>query len=311
MSSAEVNLEKFLIPLEEFKRATENFKSKYDYNSFYDFYKGQLSEEWHNRTSLIAFSKENHDPREELEIVSRFHHKNIIPFIGYCECEGNRMLFAYEYPTNGSLDRYLRTLRERHLLTWAKRLKICIGLAKGLNYLHSGGVIHRDLRDKHIFLDENLEPSITGFHISVLVPGNQPHPQIYKPAPQLLSSFVKLYFDPIYQGSSILNTESDVYSYGMIMFQMLIVKDFYENNEVNRVRNCSDGKRWELMDRNIRHHIDRRSFNMFTDIAYKCISFNIKDRPTMDEIVETLEEALDIHIYRNKGKIAKYLGLES
>nr|GFC97617.1 probable receptor-like protein kinase At5g59700 [Tanacetum cinerariifolium] len=98
------------------------------------------------------------------------YHHNIIPFVGYCD-EGDEMISVYEYASNGSLDYHLEEEDKRRCLTWVKRLKICLGAAKGLNYLHTGlgednNVIHRDFKSGNILLDDNLEAKICDFELS-------------------------------------------------------------------------------------------------------------------------------------------------
>ncbi|GJV75053.1 protein kinase, ATP binding site-containing protein [Tanacetum coccineum] len=97
--------------------------------------------------------------------------------------------------------------------------------------------------------------------------------------------------------------KTDIYSYSIVMFEMLIgmvadqervVGDYKPQRLINIVR-CYDNKHEQLIDPSLRDHIDRRSFHMFTEITYKCISLNVKHCPMMDEIVKTIEEALDIH----------------
>ncbi|GKA44819.1 protein kinase, ATP binding site-containing protein [Tanacetum coccineum] len=294
------------------KRATRNFKSRIGFEQYGEVYEGQFSGRWQNRLATIVRNNERNC--HELEIISRFHHENIIAFIGYCDDDYDTIM-VHEYATNGRLDKYLIEEDKRYYLTWAQRLRICIGAAKGLNYLHlgieeHGRVIHRDFKSENVLLDNNLEAKICGFGLSELVQGNLPHPLVYKPAP-----FGKSYRDPIYKETSIRNTESDVYSYGIVMFEILtgmlanqergIGESYRKQKLINMVRRCYDDGLEMLIDPRLRDHIDRRSFLLFTNIAYKCISFNIKDRPTMDEIVKKIEEALDIHNQQAASAIAK------
>ncbi|GKD38394.1 protein kinase, ATP binding site-containing protein, partial [Tanacetum coccineum] len=137
-----------------------------------------------------------------------------------------------------------------------------------------------------------------GFYLSVILPENQPHAQIN------FQVNLEDNPDPIYHEIGLLDTTTDVYSYGILMFELLIgmlaneervVGDYKPQRLINIVRRCYDNKPEQLIDPVLRDHIDRPSFQMFIDIAYKCISLNLKDRPTMDEVAKTLTEALDIH----------------
>ncbi|GJY88063.1 protein kinase, ATP binding site-containing protein, partial [Tanacetum coccineum] len=251
---------------------------------------------------------------DELKILSRLHHENILSFIGYCDekdvffqdgVDGDKVILVYELGNYyGSLAKYLREDNKPFYIPWADRLKICIGIAKGLKYLHSGveevgKVIHNDIQSKNIMLASYLEPKIMGFYHSVILPENQPHVHVnFAVHPENNP-------DPIYHEIGLLDTTTDVYSYGIRMFEMLIgmvaneekvIGDYKPQRLINIVRRCYDNRPEQLIDPFLRDHIDRRSFQMFIDIAYRCISFNLKDRPTMDEVAKTLMEALDIHV---------------
>ncbi|KAL7617157.1 hypothetical protein Lser_V15G03266 [Lactuca serriola] len=126
-------LQNYLIPLEEINRATENFSQQrfIGGGGFGAVYKGELSERWQNRTAAIKrLSRDSHQGEHEffneLEMISRFHHQNIIAFLGYCD-EGDEMIIVYEYAINGSLDQHLEDPNRMRCLTWTKRLMICIG----------------------------------------------------------------------------------------------------------------------------------------------------------------------------------------
>ncbi|GKD76565.1 protein kinase, ATP binding site-containing protein, partial [Tanacetum coccineum] len=136
---------------------------------------------------------------------------------------GDKVILVYEGVNdyNETLAGYLQNKDKLHH-SWAERLKICIGVAKGLNYLHSGvdgvgRVIHNHLQSKNIMLAcDNLEPKITGFYLSVIVPENKLHAQInFDVHPEDNP-------DPIYHEIGLLDTTTDVYSYGILMFELLM-----------------------------------------------------------------------------------------
>ncbi|CAI9263150.1 unnamed protein product [Lactuca saligna] len=319
MSSSGLNLEKYRIPLAEIIRATDNFSSKtlIGDGGFGMVHKGQLSELWQNPTVAIKRLDRNgyqgnNEFLNELEMVSSFHHPNIIPFIGYCD-DGNEMIIVYEYAVHGSLDRHLQDPYKRRLITWTQRLKICLGVAKGLKYLHSGvgehkRVIHRDMKSANILLDDNLEAKICDFGLSRFGPRNQPVTQLVTKA-----SGTRFYMDPIYNERGILRKESDIYSLGVVLFEMSSGTLAYQGRcfgddakpqyLVNLVRCYYDDDRLDdevddgldkLIDPYIKDHIEMSSFNMFNEIAHQCINIKLKERPTMDRVIEGIEEALNI-----------------
>ncbi|XP_071718463.1 probable serine/threonine-protein kinase PBL28 [Rutidosis leptorrhynchoides] len=187
MSSSEVYPRNYLIPMEEIKSATNDLS---DSNLIIKrpprwmgtprslIYKGKLSGGWGHRVVSIKRRVINNKERkselisEELAIATSFHHENIITFIGYC-IEGDETIKVQEYAMNGSLLDYLKDEYKKRNLTWAQRLKIGIGAARGLKHLHDGRVFHKKFSSKSILLDENLEAKITGFSDSEFVPENQ------------------------------------------------------------------------------------------------------------------------------------------
>lgn len=285
--SSSVNLEDFRIPLDELKRATNNFDS-----TERGGYRGKLSEHWQNCTAFIKrYNKEEYESHE-LVIILRLHHEKIISFIGFCDEDDNYIYMAHEYFSHKSLADILKT--DSHIyLRWGSCLAICIRVAKVLNYLHSGvgelgRVIHGDVKCENILIDEDKqELKVCGFKYSKLVPSNQPYQLEYCP-----EELLKMYHtDPIYKETNLLNTESDVYSFGVLMFVILhgIGSDENLHQLMNQVRGCYDDGPYKLVDPDLRGDFNHRSLHMFTTLAYKCISFDIKERPRMDEIIKTIE----------------------
>ncbi|GKB26705.1 protein kinase, ATP binding site-containing protein [Tanacetum coccineum] len=307
MSSSDVNHENVRSTLDNINVASsENLKIS-ESSRHVDI--GKLYELWQNRTAAIA---SGNYPEDADQIISKLHHENIIPF--YSKYGPYK-----QYAIIGSLNAYyLREEKNRHNFTWAQRLRTCIGAAKGLSYLHlgvgdHGKVIHGDVTSYNVLLDENLEAKICGLNKdsivfkegSVLVRANQPHPEIYRPRKQKFPGVCST--DPVYLESNILNIESDIYSYGILMFEILTgmesdgyhdraIGDYKEQNMITLVLRFRDEGPEQLTDPYIIDDVDRRSFHIFIEIAYKCISLNIKERPTMDVIAKTIEVALDVHV---------------
>ncbi|XP_023745371.1 putative receptor-like protein kinase At5g39000 [Lactuca sativa] len=307
MSSSGLDLKKYLIPLEEIKHATDDFSPHrcIGGGGFGKVYQGQLSTQGQNCITAIKRLDQDsyqgeHEFRNELEMISRFQHKNIIRFFGYCD-EGKEMIIIYEYATNGSLDHHLEDPNKRRCITWIQRLQISIGAARGLGYLHSGlgehnRVIHRDIKSANILLDENLVAKICDFGLSKLGLRNQPETQIYTKV-----AGTQFYLDPTYHESGILHKESDVYSFGVVLFEMLSgmlvysrrnIGDDKPQSLINFVRRYYHTSLDKLIDPYIKDEIDSRSFETFKEISYQCISFNLMERPTMDTVIARLEEAL-------------------
>ncbi|KAL4587856.1 hypothetical protein LXL04_000730 [Taraxacum kok-saghyz] len=310
MSYSRVNLTNYLIPLYEIISATENFSQErcIGGGGFGLVYRGQLSESWKSQSvavkRLAADSHQGeHEFRNELDIISSFQHENIIAFIGYCD-EGDEMIIVYEYALNGSLNYHLEHRDKISRITWAQRLEICIGAARGLHYLHSGlgeknKVIHRDIKSANILLDDNMVAKISDFGLSKLHTRNQLDTRFNT---KVAGS--RYYLDPTYGESGILQKESDIYSFGVVLFEimsgMLVYRERRTGNEpqllMNMVRRM---ERDNIIDPDIRDHIKDRSLYRFKEIAYQCISLNLTERPTLDTVIKKLEEALNIQIFEH------------
>ncbi|GJT42379.1 protein kinase, ATP binding site-containing protein [Tanacetum coccineum] len=315
MSFPMVNLENFLIPLKDIELATQEFDEKNEIadGEYTKLYRGQLSESWETGTAAFKrFIGDRCDGKKEflneLKVISNLiNHENIIPFLGYCD-EGGIMIIVYQNPVNGTLRNYLGYPDNRSCLTWQQRLEICMDAARGLNYLHSGLgqdgiVIHGSFRDSNILLDNNLKAKICGFEMSELIPGNQPCQQVYKPE---TIRYTKLgpdaHKDPIYKETGFLRVESDIYSFGVLLFYLLTIPEVRKdggcipNSITMLVQHHLHNRLDSLIDPAIRDQIGGPSFRMIEEITCKCLSYNLKDRPTMDTVVKTIEDALDIHV---------------
>ncbi|GJS64465.1 protein kinase, ATP binding site-containing protein [Tanacetum coccineum] len=304
-------LEDFRIPLMDINSAigVKGPETKIGDGGFGVVYKGQPLEHWQNRIVAIkclhpeSYQGE-YEFRNELNMIYSFSHENIIPFIGYCD-EGNEKIIVYEYASEGSLDCHLKDKKNRHDLTWELRLKICLGAARGLDYLHSGlgennRVIHRDVKSANILLDHNFVAKVCDFGLSKYGPTNQPQTQVYTNA-----AGTNFYMDPIYHESGVLRKESDVYSFGVVMFELLSgmlahhqrrIGDDKRKPLINLVRRYYDYRPDLLVDPLIKDEIDNRSFNAFREVAFQCISYNSKERPTMEAIADRVEEALELQV---------------
>ncbi|KAI3511335.1 hypothetical protein L1887_18486 [Cichorium endivia] len=308
---AEINLEKYRIPLEEIIQATKNFSSESQIGDggLGMVYKGQLSEHRQNRT--VAIRRLNRDGYQgddefynELKMVSSFQHPNIIPFIGYCD-DADEMIIVYEYAVHGSLDSHLQDPNKWRCITWAQRLRICLGAAKGLKYLHSASIYNeRDVTSKSILLDGILQTKIGYFGLSRSSLRNQQHTHLITKA-----SGTTFYMNPIDNERDRLSKESDVYSFGVVLFEMSSgmpanrAKCFVDGKErylLDLVRSYYDGHESgvfkKLIDPVIKDRIDMSSFNTFNKIAHECINLDSKKRPTMDRIIDEIEKALKIQL---------------
>lgn len=230
--------------------------------------------------------------KNEIELLSRVHHKNLVSLVGFCYEQGEQML-VYEYIHNGTLRENLMGKGGMHL-DWAKRLRIAIGSAKGLAYLHelaNPPIIHRDIKSTNILLDESLNAKVADFGLSKLISDTEKGH---------VSTQVKGtlgYLDPEYYMTQQLSEKSDVYSFGVVMLELITSRQPIEKGRyiVREVRTAVDQYDEEyyglkgLIDPAIRDSAKLVGFRRFVQLAMECVEESGVDRPTMNNVVKELE----------------------
>ncbi|KAK9057851.1 hypothetical protein SSX86_022689 [Deinandra increscens subsp. villosa] len=248
----------------------------------------------------------------EIEMLSNSKHPNIVSLLGFC-VEGPEMLLVYEYASNGSLDDYLGNIDNMTNLTWAQRIQICIDIAHGLNHLHTSiegkqSIIHRDIKSANILLDSKWGAKIADFGLSKLQ-------RTYQQGSTLFTNNIagtEVYLDPEYLSTGKLKTKSDIYSFGVVMFEIMCGKLAYDKtyNEgglPSVARRYFENGTWEkLVDPRIREAdeniymlnggVNQDSLNSFSNIAFQCLAKTQSKRPTMKIIIKELEKALNFQI---------------
>ncbi|KAL1832486.1 hypothetical protein ACET3Z_002137 [Daucus carota] len=293
----------------DIKSATNNFDEQLviGKGGFGIVYKGIIDFGQRHVAIKRAKSSSKQRSREfltEIEMLSKSQHSHVVSLVGYCDDE-EEMILVYEYMPSGSLADHLhKRVRKGDTslpcLTWVQRLKICIGAAHGLDYLHTGTgienrVIHRDVKTSNILLDENLAAKISDFGLSKTGPANQTCTYV--------STRVRGthgYLDPYYVATDRVTSKSDVYAFGVVLFEALCGRpavdaslDEEEISLAGWAQHCSkEGVLERIIDHNIKGSISSDSLNAYVDIAVKCLHNQPKLRPTMAEVVVGLQSAL-------------------
>ncbi|GJX99438.1 kinase-like domain, phloem protein 2-like protein [Tanacetum coccineum] len=231
----------------------------------------------------------------ELDILMEYKHENVIGLVGYCDEEDEKIII-YEYASRGSLDMYLRD----DSLTWAMRLKICIDIAIGLEFLHgtvssSEMVIHRDISSSNILLFDDWKAKITGFGLSLVYPTNQNVDYVIDNVTGTIG-----YRDPLYSKTGFLTKESDIFSFGAVLMDILCGKlssekldDEYLYLPFLAKHHYQVGKLDMLVFEGIKEQIAAQSYITFTRIAFQCLHDTRERRPTAHEVVIQLMKALE------------------
>ncbi|MFS8012726.1 putative protein kinase RLK-Pelle-CrRLK1L-1 family [Helianthus anomalus] len=221
-------LDHLKIPLEHIRLATKNFSDDnfIGQGGFGRVYKGQLplfaTSSDKSITSVavkrldVKGLQGQHEFLMEIVMLSSYKHDNLVSLVGFSD-ESDEKIIVYEHEVRGSLDKYLATTD----VTWVQRLHICLGAARGINYLHCDvgeghRVLHRDIKSSNLLLNENWEAKISDFGLSKIGPTNQEFTFLVTNACGTLG-----YIDPLYATTDVLTKESDVYSFGVVFFEVL------------------------------------------------------------------------------------------
>ncbi|XP_074289624.1 receptor-like protein kinase FERONIA [Silene latifolia] len=233
----------------------------------------------------------------EIEMLSKLRHKHLVSLIGYCDEKGE-MILIYEYMPRGTLRDHLhyrdtKGTNNNQVLSWNQRLMICLGSARGLEYLHGGTqqlIIHRDVKSTNILLDDKWTAKVSDFGLSKVGPASDT-------GVGHVSTIVKGsfgYLDPEYYQRGQLTEKSDVYSFGVMLFEVLCARPAVELN-LPYVRACyTKGILYTLVDPTLTGQITPECLSKFGEIAELCIRANRDERPSMRDVVWSLEFMLTL-----------------
>uniref|UniRef100_A0A453F8Z2 Protein kinase domain-containing protein n=1 Tax=Aegilops tauschii subsp. strangulata TaxID=200361 RepID=A0A453F8Z2_AEGTS len=231
----------------------------------------------------------------EVEMLSRLHHRNLVKLIGICSEEHMRCL-VYELVPNGSLEFHLHgSYKDTALLDWDARLKIALGAARGLAYLHedsSPRVIHRDFKSSNILLEHDFTPKVSDFGLArtAIGEGNE------HISTRVMGTFG--YVAPEYAMTGHLLVKSDVYSYGVVLLELLTGRKPVDMSRPPGQENLvtwacpfltnRDGLE-TLIDASLASSIPLDSIAKVAAIASMCVQPEVDQRPFMGEVVQALK----------------------
>lgn len=242
----------------------------------------------------------------EIMLLTSHKHENIISLLGFCN-EGEERIIVYEYASNKSLDFHL----DKSNLTWIKRLKICLGAARGLACLHDPKgtqqrVLHRDIKSANILLDENWNAKIADFGLSKHGPANQQYTFVFSNPVGTLG-----YCDPNYIEKNELTKESDVYSFGVVLFEVLCSRPCVDlsckdvrKNLAELVKSYHENNIDEIIDFKLKQQMEQNSRDTFVKLAYQCLEKDSSRRPPMALVVKMLASALKHQVHCFSSQLA-------
>lgn len=287
----------------ELQRSTKGFKEKLGAGGFGAVYRGVLV----NKTVVAVKQLEGIEQGEkqfrmEVATISSTHHLNLVRLIGFCS-EGRHRLLVYEFMKNGSLDNFLFPTGEHSgkLLNWEYRYKIALGTARGITYLHEecrDCIVHCDIKPENILLDENYISKVSDFGLAKLV-----NPKDHRHRTLTSVRGTRGYLAPEWLANLPITSKSDVYSYGMVLLEIVSGK---RNFEVSEETNRKKFSIWayEVFEKgNINEILDKRLADQDVDmeqvmraiqVSFWCIQEQPSQRPTMSRVVQMLEGVKEI-----------------
>lgn len=237
--------------------------------------------------------------KAEVEALSTAQHKNLVSLQGYCVHDGSQLLI-YSYMENGSLDYWLHEKTDgASKLDWPTRLKIAQGASCGLAYMHQvcePHIVHRDIKSSNILLDEQFEAYVADFGLSRLIQPYNTHVTT-----ELVGTLG--YIPPEYSQSWIATLRGDIYSFGVVMLELLTGKRPMEVFRPKASRELvvwvqqlrREGKQDEVFDPLLRGKGFEEEMLQVLDVACMCVNINPVKRPTINEVVDWLHNVGSNH----------------
>ncbi|XP_044490671.1 probable receptor-like protein kinase At1g49730 isoform X2 [Mangifera indica] len=280
----------------ETKKATDNFNTVIGQGGFGTVYKAQLSD-----GSLLAVKRMNKVSEQgedefcrELELLARLHHRHLVTLRGFCIKKCERFLM-YEYMANGSLKDHLHS-PGRAPLIWQTRIQISIDVAHALEYLHfycDPPLCHRDIKSSNILLDENFVAKIADFG---LVHASKDGSVCFEPVNTDIRG-TPGYMDPEYVVTQQLTEKSDVYSYGVLLLEIVTARRAIQDGknlvESTQMLMASKSRLSELVDPRIKDSFDLEQLQTVVTIVRWCTQREGQARPSIKQVLRLLYESSD------------------
>ncbi|KAF4377282.1 hypothetical protein F8388_012383 [Cannabis sativa] len=278
----------------DLQTATNNFSLKLGQGGFGSVYQGILPDGTRLAVKkLEGIGQGKKEFRAEVSIIGSIHHIHLVRLRGFC-AEGSHRLLAYEFMGNGSLEKWIfRRNKQDHLLSWEIRFNIAVGTAKGLAYLHEdcdSKIIHCDIKPENVLLDDNYQAKVSDFGLAKLMTREQSH------------VFTTLrgtrgYLAPEWITNYAISEKSDVYSYGMLLLEIIGGRKNYDPTETSEkshfpsfaFKMMEEGKLREILDWRLENDENDKRVSTAIQVALWCIQDDMNLRPSMTKVVQMLE----------------------
>ncbi|KAF7113382.1 hypothetical protein RHSIM_RhsimUnG0131800 [Rhododendron simsii] len=285
----------------DLQSATKNFSEKLGGGGFGSVFKGTLPD-----STIIAvkklesISQGEKQFRTEVSTIGIIQHVNLVRLQGFCS-DSNQKLLVYDYMPNGSLDTHLFHKREGQVLNWKTRYEIALGTARGLTYLHEkcrDCIIHCDIKPENILLDGEFCPKVADFGLAKL---------IGREFSRVLTTIrgTRGYLAPEWISGVAITAKADVYSYGMMLFELVSGRRNSEQSDQDGKFKffptwaasvvVEGGDLFSLLDHRLEKNADDEEIKRIARVACWCIQDDENHRPTMGQVVQILEGVQEVN----------------
>ncbi|XWS30859.1 hypothetical protein CRYUN_Cryun23aG0027400 [Craigia yunnanensis] len=265
------------------QKATQNFTTILGEGSFGPVYKATMPTSGVAAVKVLASNSHQGEQEFHTEVclLGRLHHRNLVNLVGYCVDKGKHMLI-YEFMSNGSLANILYGEEERGL-SWKERVEIALDISHGIEYLHEGAVppvIHRDLKSANILLDQSMRAKIADFGLS--------KEEVFDGRNSGIKGTYG-YIDPEYISTNKFTMKSDIYSFGVIIFELITAIHPHQNlmEYVNLAAMSPDGVD-EILDKQLAGECNIEEVRELAKIAHKCLQKLPRKRPSIGEVTQAI-----------------------
>ncbi|AES59877.1 putative glycerophosphodiester phosphodiesterase, protein kinase RLK-Pelle-LRK10L-2 family [Medicago truncatula] len=280
----------------DIKKITHQFKTKLGNGGYGSVFKGQLQSGRLVAVKLLDKAKSNgQDFINEVVTIGRIHHVNVAHLIGFC-VEGSKRVLIYEFMPNGSLEKYIFShTKENYSLSCEQLYSISLGVARGIEYLHNGcnmKILHFDIKPHNILLDENFNPKVSDFGLARLSPTDKSIVSLTAARGTIGYMAPELF----YRNVGTISHKADVYSFGMLLMEMAS-----RRKNLNALADQSSEIYFPFWIYDRLHDGREVTIENDTDqemklakkmmiVALWCIQTKPEDRPSMEKVLEMLEE---------------------
>nr|XP_023903925.1 G-type lectin S-receptor-like serine/threonine-protein kinase At4g27290 isoform X2 [Quercus suber] len=276
--------------------ATDNFalNNKLGEGGFGPVYKGILEDGQEIAIKRLSRSSGQglNEFKNEVRLIAKLQHRNLVKLVG-CYIQGEEKMLVYEYMPNKSLDSFLFDQTKSKLLDWSMRINIICGIARGLQYLHQDSrlrIIHRDLKASNVLLDSEMNPKISDFGAAKTFGGDQSEGNTNR----VFGTYG--YMAPEYAFDGQFSTKSDVFSFGILLLEIISGKKsrgfFHPNHSHNLIGYAwilwNEGRPLELTDECLAQSSTLSEVLRCIHISLLCVQQHPDDRPSMSSVIVML-----------------------